>query len=235
MEHSVGPGGAVIHPVIGADSALLPVAVELFGEIFGEYEHYVPYVRACARQTTPDHPATFDHVWVIERDGEYIGLRVMSYVHTRNLGHDAFVGVRQPYRGQGIGGWLVQETMAQLRRDAARFGHGEPLGDCAEVEPPEEDGGLALDFHLKRGGVVLPVEYYEPPMIRGVSYITDEQLAGVASAPMLLVFYPMSLSVPLRRNDLSAIIEGMYLDVYRLERDSWQFRRAMNSIGGNDE
>ncbi len=248
-----GPGGAVIRPVIGPDSPLLPVAVELFQEIFPGYAHYVPYIRACASQTTPDHPATFDHVWVIEQNGRYIGLRVLSYIHTRNLGHDAFVGLLEPYRGRGIGGWLVRQTMAQLRRDAMRFGQPEPLGYCAEVELPREaqdeaerrERERAMAFHLKHGGIPLPVDYYEPPMINGVSYIRPEQLTGLQSEPMQLVFYPMQPGRSLGQADLVEVVETLYLDVYRLERDSWQFRQAVSSIlgrrdqtsirGGDDE
>jgi GNAT superfamily N-acetyltransferase len=234
-----GPGGVTIREVRGLDSPYLPVAVELFESIFPDYVRYSPYVRACALGRSPDHPATLDHVWIVEQGNQPVGIRILSYVHTRNFGHDAFVGVLAPYRGQGIGGWLVERSLAQLSADARSYGWPEPMGYCAEVERPEDavneadrlERERALDFHLKHGGVLLEVDYVEPLMIRGVSYFAPEELTGEQPSPMALVFYPLQPERHLGGDDLVRLVEGLYLDVYRLESGDPLLRRAMQSIG----
>jgi hypothetical protein len=236
--HKTGPGGAVIREVVGSDSPYLPVAIDLFKTIFPDDQHYTPYLRACTLQNSPDHPATFDHVWVIKQGDNPVAVRIFSYVHTRNFGHGAFMGVLAPYRSQGIGSWLVKQTLAQLHTDANYFGHPEPLGYCIEVEPIQSAQNEAdqliherrLAFHHKCGGIVLDVDYIEPPMIEEVDYIIPAELSGVQPRPMHLVFFPMRPRASLSQAELIDVVEGLYLDVYRLKPDSWYVRRAMNSI-----
>lgn len=238
MVDRVGPGGAVIREVVGLDSPYLPVAIDLFKAIFPDDEHYIPYLRACTLQNLQAHPATFDHVWVVEQGGNHVGLRIFSYVHTRNFGHGAFMGVLTPYRSRGIGAWLVKQTLAQLHTDAKYFGRLEPLGYCIEVEPIQGGQNEAdrlirerrLAFHRKCGGILLDVDYIEPPMIQGVDYITPAELSGVQPRPMHLVFFPMHPRTSLSQPELTDVVEGLYLDVYRLEPDSWYVHRAMDSI-----
>ncbi len=233
MTFEVGPAGARIREVVGLDAPHLPAAIELFREIFPEDVRYVPYLRACARQRSPDHPATFDHVWLVEVDGDFAGVRIFSYVHTRDLGHGAYVGLLEPYRGLGIGTWLVEKTLRQLQADAEAFGRPEPLGYAVEVEPVDpahREADRRLAFHLQAGGVPLDVDYLEPPMIRGVSYIAPEQLTGVEPKPMELVFYPTQPDRRLGREEQIQIVEGLILDVYRLDRRDPLFQRAIDSI-----
>jgi GNAT superfamily N-acetyltransferase len=233
----VGPGGAVIRPVVGLDSPYLPAAIELLQTIFPEYKHYVPYVRACALQQSPSHPATFDHVWVVEQQGKYVAFRIFSYLYARNFAHDAFVGILEPYRNQGLGSWLVEQTVAQLCADAEAFGQPPPLGYCAEIDFPDAENPAKiklweerLAFYRKCGSIFLNVDYYEPPMIHNVDYITPDDLDGIQPQPMQLVFHPTTPRTTLTTAELETVIEGMYLDVYRLEPDSWYVRRALDSI-----
>lgn len=233
-----GPAGVRIREVVGLESPHLPAAVELFQEIFPEDVRYVPYVRACARRRSPDHPATFDHVWLVEVDGYPVGVRIFSYVHTCDIGHGAYVGLLKPHRGLGIGTWLVEQTLRQLQADAAAFGRPEPLGYCVEVEPVELAQSAAerrllerrLAFHIHAGGVPLDVDYVEPPMIEGVSYISPEQLTGIEPEPMELIFYPSRPGERLGPDGQRQIVEGLLLDVYRLNRGDPLFQRAINSI-----
>jgi GNAT superfamily N-acetyltransferase len=237
-----GPGGAIIREVVGLDSPYLPVAIDLFKEIFPEDTRYVPYLRACALQRSPSHPATFDHVWVVEQQGRYVGVRIFSYVHTRNFGHGAYIGVLPPYRSQGLGAWLAKQTLAQLCVDAAHLSHPEPLGYCIEVERVEDaadeaerrDSERRLAFHHRCGGIILDVDYTEPPMIEGVDYITSEELAGEEPRPMHLVLIPAHPGIELSQDQVIDLMAGTYLDVYRLARDSWYLRQAMASIRASE-
>lgn len=233
MPRDGGPAGARIHEVVGLDAPYLPTAVELFRKLFPEDVRYVPYLRACARQRSPDHPATFDHVWLIEVAGNFAGIRIFSYVHTRDIGHGAYVGLLKPYRGQGVGTWLVKQTLRQLRADADAFGRPEPLGYAVEVEPVEpgrQNTERRLAFHVQAGGIPLEVDYLEPPMIRGVSYISPEQLTGIEPHPMQLVFYPTHPDRELGPEVQRQIVEGLILDVYRLDRADPLFQRAIDSF-----
>lgn len=238
MPSDVGPVGARIREVVGLDSPHLRAAIELFREIFPEDLRYVPYVRECARRRSPDHPATLDHVWTVEVEGEPVGVRIFSYVHTRDIGHGAYVGLLKPYRGLGIGTWLVEQTLRQLQADAAALDQPEPLGYCVEVEPIGSAQSAAerllfqrrLAFHIHAGGVPLDVDYVEPPMIRDVSYISPEQLTGIEPKPMELIFYPIQSDQWLGREVQLQIVEGLLLDVYRLDRADPLVQRAIESI-----
>jgi GNAT superfamily N-acetyltransferase len=235
---SVGPNDTIIREVIGADSPYLPATAELFRAIFPTYEQYIPYLRACAMQTSYNHPGTFDHVWLIEQNGNFVGVRVFRYVSERDFGFDAFIGLLGDYQNQGIGTWLIEQTLAQLCIDAERFGRPVPAGCCAEVEPirmARDESQLHINerrvaFYRKQGGFLLNVDYIEPPMIRNVDYITEAQLTGILPMPKQLVFYPIDGSTSWRHQDVVKVLDGIYLDVYRLEPDSWYLFRAVNSI-----
>ncbi len=238
-----GPGGAVIREVRGADSPYLPAAVDLFLTVFPEEAHYAAYVRECALQNSPSHPATYDHLWLVEQQGRPVGVRIFSYVHTRNFGHGGFIGILPGCRSQGLGAWLVRQTLAQLCADAAAWGRDEPSGYCIEVEPVEEakdeaarqEAERRLAFHRRCGALVLDVDYMEPPMIEGASYITPGELAGVEPARMLLMFVPTRPLSHVSRRELIDIVEGTYIDVYRLAPDSWYMRQALASIEAREQ
>jgi GNAT superfamily N-acetyltransferase len=233
-----GPNGSIIREVIGSESRYLPAAVGVFRAIFPSYEHYVPYIYACALQTSYNHPGTFDHVWLVEQNGTAIGLRIFRYVPDRDFGFDAFIGLLPDYQNQGIGTWLIQETLKQLCADAVQFGHPEPSGCVAEVEPIQlarteaqrTTNEARVSFYRKQGGFLLDVDYIEPPMIRQVDYITEAQLTGIQPKPKQLVFYPVGTQLSLTYDELVQVLDGIYLDVYRLEPDSWYKVRAVNSI-----
>jgi GNAT superfamily N-acetyltransferase len=233
-----GPNNTVIQEVIGSESPYLPAAVQVFRAIFPTYEHYAPYIYACALQTSYNHPGTFDHVWLVEQNGNPIGLRIFRYVPERDFGFDAFIGLLDGYHNQGIGTWLIEQTLKQLCMDAERFGRPEPSGCCAEVEPIQmartEDqrqiNEARVAFYRKQGGFLLDVDYIEPPMIRHVDYITEARLTGIQPKPKQLVFYPVRSRTSLTYDELVKVLDGIYLDVYRLEHDSWYMFRAVNSI-----
>ncbi len=234
----VGPDGAVIREVVGLDSPYLPAAIDLLKKIFPDYEQYAADLPLCALQRSPAHPATLDHLWVVEREGVPIGLRLFHYIFTRNLGHGAFIGLLEPYRDRGISSWLVGQTLAQLCLDASHFGQPEPLGYVIEVDPVEEARDEAdrlarerrIAFHLKNNAFLLDVDYVEPTMIQGLDFSAEAELAGVQPGPMQLAFYPTHPGITLSRTELINVVESLYIDYYRLQPDSWYVRRAIDSI-----
>jgi GNAT superfamily N-acetyltransferase len=236
----LGPDGARLVTVSSGDSALLAIASNLFAEIFPEDRRYIPYLRACAQGRHLSHPRTFDHVWLVEQGGDYVGLRVFSAITTRNFGHGAYIGFAPRARGQGLGRWLVEQTHAQLDEDARQFGQEGSIGYLVEVERPidaesdeeREESLKRLQFHRQRDAIILPVPFIEPVMISGVDYLHPEDLAGESPRPMHLVFIPSARGLQIQNLDLINFVHGIYLDVYRLSPHHEFIQRALQYLTG---
>ncbi len=240
-----GPHGATLHEVVGADSPLLDAACDLFIKIFPEDHRYLPYLRACAQQRHPSHPKTYDHVWLVQQKGRWVGLRVFSHIVTREFGHGAYIGLVDEARGQGLGAWLVAETLHQLDLDARQFGRSASIGYLVEVQRPLDAGTEAerladekrLQFHRQCGGIVLPVPYVEPVMIEGVDYIDPADLKDESPRPMHLMLIPSPAGAERPNLDVRDLVEGLYLDVYRLKGDHEFVRNSLSllSLEANHE
>lgn len=234
-----GPNGATLHEVRG-DSELVNTACQLFESIFPEDRRYLPYVRACAQGTHPSHPKTYDHVWLVRQAGEWIGVRVFSFITTRTFGHGAYIGFVDSVRGMGLGHWLVEKTHAQLELDAQRFGKPGSIGYLVEVERTVDarseqeryESERRLQFHRQCGAVILPVPFIEPVMIEDVNYLSMEELEGETPRPMHLVFVPSARGREIANLDLIDFIHGLYLDVYRLKADHTFVRQALAPLLG---
>ena len=129
----VGPEEVVIRDVVGLDSPYLPDTLDLFKAIFPDYQRYLSDLAICTLQHSPEHSAAVDHLWMIEKAGKPIGVRVFRYLYPRNVGYGAFIGLLEPYRDHGICSWLVKQTMVQLCADAQLFGREAPLGYVVEI------------------------------------------------------------------------------------------------------
>lgn len=234
-----GPHGVILREVKGLDSPLLPTAIACFQRLFPEYVRYSEYVRACAIGRAPMHPARLDHVWLAEKDGEAIGLYVFCYVHTRGFGFGAFLGVDEGYRHLGLGRWFMMLAHDQYRIDAALFGKPLPYGYLGEIDIPE----LADDEterHAREGrinflvracrGVILDVHYMEPTMIGGVHYVQPTEYADVEPVPMYLIFFPSQPGVMPPPKAVRDMVEGLYLDYYRVGAESPLYLGAMQSL-----
>lgn len=235
-----GPNGVMLHEVIGVESRLLPVALEIFSALFDDYLRYLPYVRECALMRSPQHPARVDHIWLAEKDGEFFGLNVFCYIHTCNIGFVGFMGVLDSHRQLGVGTWLMKHVHDQLRIDSAAFGHAMPCGYLCESEPPETAGDpdermiaeRRLAYLTERcGGQILPVEYTEPRMVGGVDYISDADLVNVPTPPMKLLFFPSGDWTPQTAADYAFLVRGLYIDYYRTPSDDPMVLRALRSAG----
>jgi len=239
----LGPGGAILHEVKGSDSPLLEISCNLFTGIFPEDQRYIPYIRACAQGTHPSHPNTYDHVWLIEQGGEWVGIRIFSYIKTRNFGHGAYIGLTPKARGHGLGTWLVQQTLTQLDDDAIQFGKDGAVGYLIEVERPidaeteieRHHAEKRLQFHRLCGGIVLPVPFIEPVMIEGVDYISPVELQAESPRPMHLVLIPSALGASLPNLDLVDFVHGLYLDVYRLPIEHVFVQNSLSYLMGGSK
>ncbi|MBV6395698.1 MAG: hypothetical protein HFACDABA_01278 [Anaerolineales bacterium] len=229
-----GPHGATLHEARG-NPDLIQIACNLFESIFPEDRRYIPYIRACAQGTHPAHPNTRDHVWLVRHAGEWVGVRVFSFITTRNFGHGAYIGFTDALRGKGLGRWLVEQTHVQLEMDARQLGRPGSIGYLVEVERPADaesgqgrsDSERRLRFHRRCGAIILPVPFMEPVMIEGVDYLSPSDLAGESPRPMHLVWLPSEHGKKVQALNLVDLIHGLYLDVYRLPTNHLYVRRAL--------
>ena len=218
-----GPNGATLHEVRN-DPDLAQTACDLFESIFPEDRRYVPYIRACTQGTHPSHPKTVDHVWLVRQAGEWVGVRVFSFITTRTFGHGAYIGFVDSARGKGLGRWLVEQTHAQLEMDAQKYGKPGSIGYLVEVErtidatseQERHESERRLQFHRQCEAVILPVAFTEPVMIEDVDYLSPADLEGESPRPMHLVFLPSERGREIVNLDLVDFVHGLYLDVYRL-------------------
>lgn len=233
-----GPRGGRLHEVRAGDSRLLEIASKLFLEIFPEDRRYLPYLHACAAGRHPSHPKTLDHVWLVEQGNNWVGLRIFSHILTRSFGHGAYIGFTSAARGQGLGAWLVEQTLAQLDEDARQFGQAGTTGYLVEIEraidAENEEERLAnekrMQFHRQCGAILLPVPFMEPVMIEGVDYLTPADLTGEHPRPMHLVLIPSPAGAALPNLDIVDFIHGLYLDVYRLQPDHEFVKNALSYV-----
>jgi GNAT superfamily N-acetyltransferase len=235
-----GPNGASLHVVDSVSPDLLQAACELFEQVFPEDRRYLPYLRACAQGNHPSHPNTYDHVWLVEMDGEWVGIRIFSYIKTRSFGHGAYIGFTPRARGKGIGTWLVEQTLSQLDDDARQFGYDGSLGYLVEVERPidaeteeeRKESEKRLQFHRQCGGIILPIPFVEPIMIEGVNYISPQDLEGESPRPMHLVLIPSKTGNTIPNLDLVDFVNGLYYDVYRLPKEHIFVKNALSYLRG---
>ncbi len=233
-----GPNGATLHEVKAGDASQLEIASNLFLKIFPEDKRYLPYLYACTRGRHPSHPYTLDHVWLVQQAGEWVGLRIFSHITNRAFGHGAYIGFTSRARSQGLGGWLVEQTLAQLDEDARQFGKSGTLGYLVEIERPIDAGSTEeraenekrLQFHRRCGAILLPVPFMEPVMIEGVDYISTAELQDEQPRPMHLVLIPSKAGAALQNLDIVDFVHGLYLDVYRLPKDHPFIKSALSYV-----
>ena len=256
LSEPTGPRGVTLLDVCGPQSPFLPRVLELFWTLFPKYRRYMEYIRACSLRHTPEHPNAVGHVWAVydpalahgnpdpssDRTSSHgstpsaiVGFQIFNYVAPqrggRGFGLGAFRGLEREYQHGGVGAWLLRGALEQLALDARDRLEPPPLGHLVEVEPPQGAQGREL-FAQKTGAILLEGDYLEPPMLSGVSYISPQELSGVVPRPMQLVFYPFERQGSLNPQETCALLEGIYLDYYRLERDDPLLLHACRSVEG---
>lgn len=226
------------HEVDAHDPSQIDALVRMFVEVFPEDRRYTAYIRERACRAAHDDPLTIKHQWIVECEGKYVGFRVFSYMRRHNFGYSGYVGVLRPYRGQGIGRWIHQQTIEQIKADAMAEGQPPPIGFCGELDHPmtapnERERQIRerrVEIFQRLGTILLDVDYYEPIVVQGMPLDDEQSLLGVEPDPMLLYLTPFQPDIQLAPEQIADIVVGVLVDGYRLSEDSWYVRRALESI-----
>lgn len=222
--NTTGPAGAIIRPVTGRDSPYLPAAAALLMALFPDYRRYVPLLAWWAMNAEPSGGGVVSHLWLVEADQRPVGLRIFHYLPVRSLGYGAFIGLLPAYRGRGLGSWVQQAMLAQLRADARRMGRPALYGCCSEVDPSAAD---RLAFFQRFGGIRLDLPYYEPPMVERLpAWVGCEESAAIPPRRMDLLFYAGRPGQRLGPEEAAGVAEALYSEYYRVPVDSWYLSRV---------
>ena len=218
--------------------SLVEALIRMFVEIFPEDRRYTGYIRDCARRALEDDPLAVIHQWVVGYQGEYVGFRLFNYLRRRNFGFSRYVGLLPAYRGIGIGRWIHQKTIEQIKADAAAQGQPTPIGFCGELDhpataPDERERRIReqrVEIFRQLGVVVLDVDYFEPPMVQGMRVDDDQSLVGVEPEPMLFYLTPFQPITRPSPEQIAELVVGVLADNYRLGEDNWYVCQVLASI-----
>ena len=235
------PSAIERHNAIGTAPQLVEKLIELFVQIFPEDASYASYIRQSARDATPDNRLAIIHQWLVSYRGEWIGFRLFNYLRRYNLGFSRYLGLLPAYRGLGIGRYLHQQTIAQLKQDAAMLKQPVPIGFCGEVDHPVAANSATerqrreerIVIYKRFGATLLPIDYYEPTAIQGVQIANDDRMeASGALAPdrMHLYFVPFQADFQPSTAQIGEMITAVLVDNYGLDPNSWYVQTALNSL-----
>lgn len=222
-----------VHEVIGGSANHLGALVELHKEIFPHYGQYLPYMEERVKQAAGTNHYSIDHWWLAEVNGHPAGFNIFKYMTDRNCGLCLLITVREPYRGKGFGGCkslaelLLMSSLQQLKADAADNGRPTPAGMVLEVEHPK----VVARFR-EFGFIELPVEYFEPPAIRGDKTFEDVGTRMDDFNRLHLGIFPIH-GGPFDPDDPASIqnlVLVYLLDHYHLPENHWAVHRALDSI-----
>ena len=235
------PAAISLLPAIQEHTANIEQLIALFVEIFPEDASYASYIRQSAAAATPDNLTAIIHQWLVTYRGEPIGFRLFNYLRRHNLGFSRYLGLTSAYRGLGIGRYLHEQTIKQLKKDAAGLNQPAPLGFCGEVDHPAGATTAAekkrreerIAIYKRLGATLLDIDYYEPTAIQGVQIASDDRLSHVGAMhpdQMYLYFVPFVAGFVPTKRQMGKMITAVLVDNYGLDSDSWYVKNALKSL-----
>lgn len=224
---------------VHADDTYLPVLIALFLEIFPDYQRYIGQIKESVRLGAALNPNVLPHHWVIDWDGNFVGLMLLNYLPRGNFGFCRYIGVKNPYRDQGVGTEVIRQSMDQIRQDSVAYGNPEPIGFCLEALLPEltEDAReqrqrrLAAKFFLQNGAIELDVDYREPVMIGDNKYLTEEELSQLEPNPTRFMVIPADESVDsISPDEAQRLARHVLVDHYCQDEESAFVQSVVKSV-----
>jgi len=224
--------GVTIENIINGQTRRLEEFIQLFLELFPQYAGSVERLRMKANLPENSNPNFIAHQWLVEVDGQAVGMTSFKYSPARELGLTVYVGVRPDFRGYEIDGrrfseWLIRASMRQIQADAQKSGHGLPAGLCFEVEPAH-----LLSRYRQFGFEEFPLEYYEPLFARARQGWIVSDFKQVNFQRRFLGYFPLLpvKNEPVTPDLLNRVIMMFYKDHYGIREDHPMLQRVLTSI-----
>lgn len=181
-----------IYELLGSgDEQRIEAMLGLYQNLFPQYQHYVQRMRRRASYPNEHRENNIVHYWLVELNGQPVGLRTFRYVRHRHCGLAHALAVHPNARAtlvddKKLAVFVIYECLQQIIRDAKECGDVPVLGMVNEVETER------LMEHYERNGLIkFPLKYVEPifpPYVAGRS--REDELALVKFSPMHMGFLP---------------------------------------------
>lgn len=183
---------AAIYELLGSgDEQRIESMLGLYQMLFPQYQHYVQRMRRRAKFGNEHREGNIVHYWLIEIDGQPVGLRTFRYVRKRRCGLAHALAIHPDFRdtivdGKKLSVFIIYECLNQIIRDAKEYNDPPVLGMVNEVETSR------LMEHYQRNGLIqLPLKYVEPIFPpSSESKTREEELAQIKFSPMHIGFLP---------------------------------------------
>jgi GNAT superfamily N-acetyltransferase len=156
-------------------------------------------------------------------------LSIYTYHPEERLAYLWYLATTAVSRGQGVGSWLLQQTIEHVLEDAQLCGGEPPVGICWEVERPldaadpheQEVRQKRIRFYERNGSLLLPhIDLLTPPM--------GPDLPEVA---YYIMVHPLETPPDLSAERQRRLVDLILRQAYGVGPESSYYQRAMRSIG----
>lgn len=156
-------------------------------------------------------------------------LSVYTYHPEERLAFLWYLATTAVSRGQGIGSWLLQQTIEHVLEDAQLCGGEPPVGICWEVERPsdttdpheQELRQKRIRFYERNGSLLLPhIDLLTPPMG-----------PDLPEVHYYIMYHPLETPPDLSPERQRSLVDLILRHSYGLDETSAYYQRAMRSIG----
>jgi len=155
---------------------------------------------------------------------EVQAMALYTYHPQQRLGFLGYMAITAVSRGQGLGSWMFQQTMARLAEEAGE----RPFGMCWEVQRPSDiddphERELAerrIRFYQRHGSILFPE----------VDLLTPSLGEGLPDVSYHLMYYPLDGETAVSPDRLRAMVDVILGHNYGAAPDSIYYRRALQSI-----
>ena len=223
-----------IYELLGSgDDKRIEFMLGLYQRLFPQYQHYVERMRRRAKFGNEHRAGNIVHYWLIEIDGQPVGLRTFRYIGKRRCGLAHALAIDPDFRetvvdNKKLSVFVIYECLNQIIRDAKANDDLPVLGMVNEVETSR------LMEHYERNGLIqLPLKYVEPifsPDTEGKS--REEELAMIKFSPMHMGFLPNPEAKVERytREMITDFVMAFLVDHYGLPETHPVVLETLNSI-----
>ena len=238
-------GPLCVYALRAADATRTERLLDVFTTLMPTYAHYAPRLRASiAQPVLPNGDRHF--VWLVEIDGQAVGLTVFEYIAAENIGLGMDLALYPDYRDDVFMGYKLPHLLIRQRL--------QQLATCGQLYGPSPDVPLAVEVDSPRllaqfqryGLHVLKIPYYEPPDvsgetdIQGLTYDLNripreiQELTAQGYRAMHLGFYPpRQPSADFDAHDRALherVLRAFYLHHYKLAPNGRAYLLAQRAL-----